>query len=135
MLLTADYAGRAEAGKLNIMGVFTEIQALGFPATHGQMVIVAKLLPTPAELGSKKVLNIKLMDEDGYKTLVDFRREFEVKSTDEGRIRTHDQILKIQNLIFQHPGTYQISVLVDGDEKGSTPLQLVQVTKPAEPVE
>jgi hypothetical protein len=42
-ILAADYANIAQGGKLNVMGIFRNINALKFPAKHSSMTLVVKL--------------------------------------------------------------------------------------------
>lgn len=127
-LLIADFASVAENSKLNVMGIFGEIQAKKFPAVHPLMVIVTRLSASAAEAGNLRKLNIKLMDDDGKITLVDYNREIKIELPKAGRRREYNGILRVNNVVFPHAGTYQVSVLVDGDEKGNTSLDVVQVT-------
>jgi len=48
-LLAADYANITRDGKLNVMGIFSIINAPGFPAVHPQMYLVAQLTAGPFE--------------------------------------------------------------------------------------
>ena len=66
------------------------------------------------------------MDDDGTVELLSFTRDVEVKPPKPGRRYTIDGILRVNAIVFPSPGTYQVSVLVDGDEKGSAPLYVMQ---------
>ncbi|MBI4318436.1 MAG: hypothetical protein HY675_08090 [Chloroflexi bacterium] len=125
-LLVADYANVAEGNKLNVIGVFNEIAASAFPALHPSMVIVARFSASPAEANAARKVNIKVMDDDGKLTLIDFPRDVRVDQPTPGRRKEVNVILRLQGVVFPHEGTYQVSVLVDGDEKGHAPLYVVQ---------
>ena len=64
------------------------------------------------------------MDEDGATELVNFSRPIEVRPAT-GKHQKHIiQILRLRDLIFPKPGTYQFSILVDSDEKATLPIEL-----------
>ncbi|MFC2020373.1 DUF6941 family protein [Chloroflexota bacterium] len=124
VLLCADYANVAEGGKLNVMGVFRNIYSKAFPARQPEMQIIVKLRATPAEIGQTRKITIKLMDDDAKTELVNFSRDIEVPRPAGRQQPEINQILRIRDVVFPEPGTYQFSVLVDNDEKGTLPIEL-----------
>ncbi len=126
-LLLADFASFDDSKKLNVMGIFNEVNAKQFPALHPSMVVVTKLSATAAEANLVRKLNIKLMDDDATLTLVDFKRDITIQEPTAGRRKEFANILRLNNIMFPHAGTYQVSVLIDGDDKGHTPLYVVHV--------
>ena len=125
-ILLADHASFDEQKKLNIMGVFNQINAHRFPTRHPTMVIVTRLSASPAEADTARKMTIKILDDDGKNELLNFTRDVEVTPPPPGRRANVDGILRVHDIVFQQPGTYQISVLIDGDEKGSVPLYVTQ---------
>ena len=126
-LMVADYANVAVGQKLNVMGVFNQIGAQTFPAQHPEMWVVAKLSASPAEANTTRTITVKLLNEDATEELVNFSREIEVPEGPSGRRVEINHILSIRNVVFREPGTYQFSLLVDSDEKGSLPLYILQL--------
>ena len=124
LLLSADYANIAEGGKLNVMGIFRNIRSSAFPARHSEMHLIVKLRPSPAEYGQTRKLTIKLMDEDGKSELVNFSRDIEIPHPAGKQRFEINQILRLRDIVFPEPGTYQFSVLVDNDEKGTLPIEV-----------
>ncbi len=120
LFVTADYANMAENGKLNVMGIFTEVLCSEFPATHPDLSLVAGLTASPAEYGRQRQVTFKLMDEDGQEVL----KELTIPATPAEGNRNLWFIIRMRDLVFERPGTYQFSLLVDNDEKGSIPLQV-----------
>ena len=59
-MLAADYANVTNNGKLNVMGIFSSINATKFPVKHPQMYIIAQLRVGPAEYGRNFTLELKL---------------------------------------------------------------------------
>ena len=126
LLLIADYANITADGKLNVMGIFNRINSKAFPAVHAEMYLVAKLSASPSEYGTKRKFVVKLIDEDGNLIVKVLDSEVEVPHAKGGRIAEIRQILRLNGLVFPHPGAYQFSFLVDDDDKGSQTIQVMQ---------
>jgi hypothetical protein len=124
-ILVADYASVDDKKKLNVMGVFNEIHSSSFPAMHPTMAIVTRLSASASEANSIRKLVVKILDEDGQTELLNYTRDINVPQAPPGRRSAIDGLLRVQGVIFPSPGTYQVSVLVDGDEKGSVPLYVI----------
>ncbi len=129
LALLADYANVTAEGKLNILGVFDTIFADRFPAVHPQMQVILRLEANPAEAGSRKKLELKLMTADGH-TLFAIGAElgFEVKDPSKpvGEMMKTDQIIGLQNVRFEDRGDYQIAILVNEETKKTIPLKVRQ---------
>lgn len=69
LLLAADYANITEDKKLNVMGIFREINSFSFPARHPSMHLVINLAAEPEEYGISRKLTVKLIDADGKEIL------------------------------------------------------------------
>src|SRR5215217_4763717 len=65
LAVLADYANVSQDGKLNIMGIFQEINATALPFPLPQMYLVLTFEAGPAEFGSEKQLRVVLVDSDG----------------------------------------------------------------------
>jgi len=133
VLLMADYANVTREGKLNLMGVFSNIGATEFPARHPEMHVVVSLAASPSEYGSTRILRLKLINEDGSLTLIDGHEEIAVPEGKGGRRVEVSRIFKLRDIVFPCPGDYQISVLVDNDEKGSLPLVVTKIEPSPQP--
>jgi len=126
-LLIADYANLSIDQKLNVMGIFESIQSAAFPMTHPEMYVVLRLEAGAAEYGRAFKLSVKLMDEDAGNSPVDLSFEVTVPTPPQrGSTVRVQPILRLSNTVFQKPGTYQLSVLVDGDENGTLALYVHQ---------
>jgi len=51
----ADYTNITDNGKLNILGIFSQIHAVSVPATHPQMQFVVQFAFEPIETGDKAI--------------------------------------------------------------------------------
>ena len=126
----ADYANLTKDDKLNIMGIFSAINAVTFPASHPEMHVVAQLAADPAEYGRQFQVTIKLLDEDASQELVNFTAPASVPHGRGTRV-TMNFTLRLVNIVFPAPGTYEFVVLVDGDQKGSASLYVNEVQQPS----
>ena len=75
----ADFVNRTGDGKLNIMGIFDGVRAVGFPFALPRVYLVLRLEAMSVELDRPFEIEIRLSDADG-KTLFPFRRLFIVAS-------------------------------------------------------
>jgi hypothetical protein len=124
--LVADYANVAEGGKLNVMGIFSNIFATNFPARHPSMFIVAKLGADLGEYGDQRTLTIKLMDADGHE-IMRFERPIIIPQPEGGHRPEVTAILQINDIVFPYAGRYQFSLQIDKDLKGAYPLDITQI--------
>jgi hypothetical protein len=125
LLLVADYANTTSDGKLNVMGIFGNITANEFPATHPEMYIIAQLTASPAEYGRVFKFEMKLLDEDGVE-MGTVGGENTVPRPEGGRQISLNHVMRFVNVMFPRPGVYEFAVLVDNDLKGSIPVEVMQ---------
>ena len=116
LALLADYANVSQDGKLNVMGVFDRIFAREFPAVHPEMRLVMTFAAGPAEKGSEKQIELKLLDADGMVKL-HLTTQLTVPAESPDPTVQANHIVRLTGLVFEHPGRYQFSILVNGDEK------------------
>lgn len=125
LLLAADYASTTVDGKLYVMGIFNQINASAFPATHAEMYLITQFTAPPHEYGRNFKLGIKLLDEDAGDVL-SLSADAVVPHSPTGR-RVHlNNLLKLVNVVFPKPGVYEFSVLVDHDLKGTLAIDVLQ---------
>ena len=123
LALLADAANVSQEGKLNILGTFANINATTFPAQHPEMQLVLRFEASPAEAGSKKNLEIKILDEDG-KSVGGFSGEMPVPPAQPGKRIRMLTVLRIVGAVFPKRGDYVVAVLIDGDTKAEVPLSV-----------
>ena len=134
LAVLADYANISREGKLNIMGVFDRIWSERFPAVYPQMQLVLRLEANPAEAGAKKAIEIQLMTEDGRRVFgLGMEMAFEVKDKTKpvGKLMKTDQIVGLQGIRFDAPGSYQFVILINAETKRTVPLEVLQIQRPA----
>ncbi|KXK14562.1 MAG: hypothetical protein UZ15_CFX003003006 [Chloroflexi bacterium OLB15] len=124
ILLVADYANETSNGKLNVMGIFTNIYASSFPTIHPQLFLVTQITASPAEYNRKFRLGIKLLDDDAMNTLANIETEVQVPNGQQGELIRINFMIGLANLLFPKPGTYEFCILIDNDQKATLPIQL-----------
>ncbi|HEY2979992.1 MAG TPA: hypothetical protein VGJ22_02325 [Anaerolineales bacterium] len=130
-ILAADYANIAEGGKLNVMGVFRNIYAARFPATHPSMALIVKLGAELGEYGDERNLTIRLLNADGGE-LLRFENPIKIPDGVGGLVPEVNAILAINGIVFPTPGRYEFVVQVDRDHKGSLSIDVSQLEPPGQ---
>jgi len=124
--LLADYANITDNGKLNVLGIFNNIQSSSFPARHSSLFLVLKFGIELGEYNQDRSLSIKLYDEDGNQ-LYEFSKDLKIPDSS-GKIKPEINFLvQINDLIFPKPGRYQFSVFSEKDHKGEVSLDLIDL--------
>ena len=131
LLLAADYANITGDGKLNVMGIFRDINAHSFPARHSSMHLVIKLGAELGENNESRTLNVKLRDPDGDE-IVSISGPVVFPEPASGRLPEVNAILELKDITFPKPGPYQFVVFVDKDYKGDLPIYIhkLEVSEP-----
>lgn len=121
----ADAANVAEGGKLNVLGMFNSLFSDEFPYQHPQMFCIVRFTAGASEFGKEKEIEISLVNPDG-KVIGTMKGKAAVPKPPGGKRANVELILGLQNVPFEHPGDYEFSILVGGDQKHSIPLEVVQ---------
>jgi len=128
LALLADYANVTREGKLNVMGLFTIINAPRLPWVHPQMQVVLQLEAGAAEWETQKDIQVKLLDADAN-SLLDVRGSVKIPRGEAGR-RVHvNSIMTFANVKFQTEGDYVFAILIGGETKKELPLRVMHVPK------
>ena len=106
LLLATDYANVTSDGKLNVMGIFRDINAVNFPARHSSMHLVVKLGAELGEYGDTRTLTVKLLDPDGVE-IMSLTGPVAIPKSESGKIPEVNAILELKDIIFPKPGPYQ----------------------------
>ena len=116
LAVLADYANVTKEGKLNVMGLFTHINARVLPYVHPQMLLVWEAEAGPAEWGTRKDVEIKLLDE-GANQILSLRGNLEVPPGQPGRPVQINSVMAFNNVKFDAEGDYVFSILIGGETK------------------
>jgi hypothetical protein len=122
LILVADYANLTGSNKLNVMGIFSELNPPSYPYRLPTMFLIVKLRAELGEFGQSKLLTIKFVDQDGNE-LMSVAQEMIVPDMIGGRRPELNAIMSFNNLEFPGPGSYQFVVMVDKDYKGEVGVQ------------
>lgn len=125
-VILADYANVSREGKLNVLGIFTQIFVRAFPVVHAQMQLIVSWQAARAESGKAKKLEVQLVDEDGKK-LFTVGGEFVVPEGQPGRIISGNHIMGFNGVKFEKPGQHAFHVLFNDDLKGSATCDVIQI--------
>ena len=129
VLEACDYANMTRDGKLNVMGIFREINARSFPARHASMYVVVKMRAELGETSEPRSMVVQLRDADA-RQLAAVRGRFRFPKASGGRRPEFNAVLAFNNLVFPQQGVYEFVVVVDDDPKGQLPIYLNHVPRP-----
>jgi hypothetical protein len=123
LAVLADYANVTKDGKLNVMGIFAHINARVLPYVHPQMLLVWEAEAGPAEWGTRKDVEVKLLDEAANQIL-SVRGNPEVPRGKPGRPVRINSVMAFNNVKFDAEGDYVFSVLIGGEVKKNVSFRL-----------
>lgn len=109
----ADYTNITGNGKLNIMGIFSQIHAVAVPAKHPMMQFVVQFAFEPAETGEKNI-RILLQDADG-KVVVSLEGVLQIPPASGSDPVIVNQLLELHDVLFPVFGSYEFVIEIDGE--------------------
>ena len=124
--LAADYANISQGNKLNVMGIFNEVNVEKFPVSHPTMFIVVRFAPELGEIGETRQLTLLLHDPDG-KEIINMSLPIKVPPAEMGMHHSANAIITLNGVPFRAPGPHRFIVLLDNDQKGLIPLVVNQI--------
>lgn len=128
LAVLADYANVSVEGKLNIMGIFNQIYTPAVPVQHPQMHLVLQFEIDMAERGMSKVIEIKLLDEDGLQ-LASVSQTTQIP--EEIPISAQLPLIAALNgLQFPHFGSYAFHILINEDTKATVQFRVLPLQAP-----
>lgn len=130
LFLTADYTNVTSDGKLNIMGIFNQINASSFPSCHPSMYLVIKLAVDLKEESLDTMLNIKLRDQEN-KEIFGITIPIAPQDRHTGKPSEIQVILQLKDIIFPHPGKYQFVLLVENEHQAALQLDVTKIETPS----
>ena len=131
MSVLADFASITREGKLNILGIFDEINPNSLPTALPIFYIVVVYDAGPAEVGSSKRTALVLHDADG---VVKARLEQSLTvqpPARAGRRTTMNQVHGVVQFPFDSEGDYQFAILINEQEEGTISLRVNPPTEEA----
>ena len=126
----ADFASITHEGKLNILGIFDEINPAVLPIALPIFYVVVSYSAGPTEFDTDKTLGIALQTEDGD-ILVTLEQAAHVRRPARPGTRTKvNQVHALAGLPFERAGSYAFVLSVDGRPEGSIPFRVNTPTAP-----
>ena len=122
----ADYASMSQGNKLNILGIFSNINTENVPAVHSNMKLITSFEFESTEAGTKN-FTIELVNEDG-REIFSLNGQLHFEGNPDGHSTVVNQILDLNNVIFPEFGDYEFTVSFDGETASRIP---VSVTMPS----
>lgn len=116
-----DAANISQSGNLNVLGIFKNIFASQFPATHPKLTYVANVEFHRSEIG-KHTFKVNFIDEDGREVLPPLNGEIDVNNSLFTTI-----ILDIANINFMRPGVYEIDLVIDNQHISTENITISQM--------
>jgi hypothetical protein len=126
LAVLADYANVSREGKLNILGIFDIIYAKAFPCVHNQMQLVIRFEADIGERGRQKSIEVQLIDEDA-KQIMRLGGQMTIGEVKPGELFTTNQVLTLQNVLFEKPGTYRFDIFVDNQPQRDVLLKVLHL--------
>jgi hypothetical protein len=125
----ADYANVSQDGKLNIMGIFQEVNPPFLPFPLPQMYLVLSFSAGPAEFDTNRNIRVALSHSDGQEILT-LEAQMRVPRPNRPGSRAYiNEAIGLAGVMFERPGDYGFSILVGDDEKATVPLHVNRPTQ------
>jgi hypothetical protein len=128
ILALCDAATANADGKLNMLGVFDQIQSLNVPTKPITCSLVTRIRFSKIEEGQKAV-RISIVDADGKPVLPTLDANVDVRVPQNESSGTVQVILGIPQLSLPAHGEYAVDLAIDGRVEKSIPL-FARPTKP-----
>src|SRR5215212_3955532 len=132
LAVAADYANVSSDGKVNIMGVFHEIDPAVFPAGLSQGFLVLEWEAGPEETGAQRQLKIAFVDPDGMEKVALGIQITVPKPSRPGSPALFNQIINVGGTPLEKPGGHAFYILADDEEKGRVALYVHEPTQGGE---
>jgi hypothetical protein len=118
-------AGAGPDGKLNIHGIYSELQAPGFPARQDRMVLVG-ILEWQRDLNGRIPFAVDLIDPEG-KSIFTIEGHTDVEARPKSKAPAKTQlILPLKNVLFPAPGHYRVRININGSELEGPSMHLIR---------
>jgi hypothetical protein len=108
--------------KVNIIGVFENINAPKFPVTHPKFVIVGSVVPDKKDFK----MSISVVDKETGSPVLGDIQEREVNLPKIGEGHNFNFIVEVINANFSKPGEYTVKITIDGKVVGEIPLKVAE---------
>ena len=108
--------------KVNIIGVFENINAPKFPVSHPKFVIVGSVAPSKKDFK----MSISIIEKETNSAVLGDIQEREVNLPKIGEGHNFNFIVEVINANFAKPGEYLVKITIDGEVIGEIPLKVAE---------
>jgi len=108
--------------KVNIIGVFENINAPKFPVSHPKFVIVGSVAPSKKDFK----MSISIIEKETNSAVLGDIQEREVNLPKIGEGHNFNFIVEVINANFSKPGEYLVKITIDGEVIGEIPLKVAE---------
>ncbi len=129
LAVIADYANLAQDGKLNIMGIFQEVNPPVLPFPLPQMYLVVSFVAGPAEFDTTKDIKIALLDNDGNEMLALEGQAHVSRPRRPGSRAYMNQLIGLSGITFERSGDYAFAILIGGETRATVSLHINEPTQ------
>jgi hypothetical protein len=119
LLLCDQFIDDRRSGKRSLIGLYDQINALGFPAARDMLVVAIV-----SGLQEHSRVGLSLYTPDGSDLL-----GIEMQPPG-GPGKVNEMAFELQGLSIPDPGTHWLAIRVDGKELGRRPINVMQVDPP-----
>jgi hypothetical protein len=131
LAVLADYANVSQDGKLNIMGIFQEVNPPALPFPLPQMYLVVSFAAGPAEFDTVKDIKFALLDNDGNEMLALEGRAQVPRPQRPGMRAYMNELIGLSGITFERAGDFAFTILVGGETKETVSLHVNEPTQEA----
>lgn len=112
LAVLADFASVSQDNKLNILGIFQEVNTPTLPTTVPHMYLVVSFEAEPPEYGKQLLIRVALLGEDGEGgELLSLEGLAEVPQPERREDRVYvNQVIGLAGVTFEQPGDYYFAV-------------------------
>jgi hypothetical protein len=119
-------------GKLDVIGIFNELSAPGFPAAQDRMTVVL-VMEWPPETEGKLPIRADLLDEAGRQVLT-IQGHTEVSARAPGRPPSQTRlVMPLEQVVFPEPGRYDFELRAGDTTRRALSLFVRKVEEGADP--
>ncbi|HLU25174.1 MAG TPA: hypothetical protein VKZ58_05665 [Longimicrobiales bacterium] len=129
LAVACDEASVRPDGKLDLIGIFNELNAPGFPAMQEEMTVVF-VIEWPRHLSGRIPLRADLVDASGRKLLtIQGHTDVEPRGPDRAPAQTR-LVMPLREVIFPAPGPYHFDLQAGDETRRALSLFVAKVERP-----
>ena len=132
LAVLADYASVSQQGKLNIMGVFTDINPPKLPFAMPTMFVVTQFQAQPVEVGQQKAVRVVLGDSEA-KEMLAMEQSLTVPAPQRPGFPIQiNTMICLNMVVFQKADSYRFDIMINGEPKAQVDLRVNEPPKSQE---